>query len=724
MAERDVHLRDYLAVIRKHDFIVIICFLLVFGAALIVSVYMPREYEATATIEVQTSAKPSGLPSLMQSVMSSGVDQVSMATICRRFTSRPILAETVRNLKRTIPEMVGQSPEALAPKIRTDPIPDTRMVEVTVRMRRDEGGAERAVRVANELISVMQAHRSVKSDAKMDKRQDFIDNKMSDVMRQMDSSDQAIRQFLESGGGGPLVWPVQSRDIMERLSSLKIYREQSRRRIAAEQKKLDDLRTRLEEEPQWVESSKTFIRDPLLNKYRTDLVDLEQKLAEVRANSGENNPRVKALEAQSKRLRADMKSIAQEANSPNSKTESRNPTYQALLDQKIEAELNLIAYQAQLEIADRTFDELNGEVEQILLEMSEKQFQLTKMNREAGYKVVIYRSLLEKALEAEIWASENSDDNPGGVKGGIEIVDTAQPGGAPVSPRVKFIGVIAGLVGLVVGLAIAFLTEYFEDTYQSPDEAGEALNIPVLGIIPTMKTQQAGALPMLESSTSAEAESFRILVTNIEFSSPEKPYEALLVTSSAAAEGKSFAAANLAVAMAQARAGMGSGPEAQVILLDCDMRKAVQHELFGVDNHTGLSNLLVGNADIGAAMQDTSIPNLKLITCGPTPPNPVELLKSRRLGQILAELRGACGMLICDSPPVLPVADALILASKLDGVLFLADLGHTPGEVIQQAKEQLSKLDVPLLGLVCNRVGTAKHNSYYRHRSPLGKTTA
>ena len=197
-----------------------------------------------------------------------------------------------------------------------------------------------------------------------------------------------------------------------------------------------------------------------------------------------------------------------------------------------------------------------------------------------------------------------------------------------------------------------------------------------------------------------------------------------MLTSSAAGEGKSFAAANLAVAMAQARAGLGSGPAGQVILLDCDMRKAVQHKLFDVDNQTGLTNVLVGNADLKSVIQDTSIPNLKLITCGPTPPNPVELLKSQRLDEILGELKEAYGMLICDSPPVLPVADALILASKLDGVLFLADLGHTPREVIQQAKEQLSKLDIPLLGLVCNRVGTAKYNSYYHHKSPVGKTTA
>ena len=285
----------------------------------------------------------------------------------------------------------------------------------------------------------------------------------------------------------------------------------------------------------------------------------------------------------------------------------------------------------------------------------------------------------------------------------------------------KTISKIALMFLLVVGLGMAFLAEYFENTYQSPDEAGEDLDMPVLGVIPTMKVQQA--LPALESPASAVAESFRTLVTNIEFSSPGTPYKSLLITSSGAGEGKSFTIANLAVAMAQARAGSESGPTGQVILVDCDMRKPAQHEIFGVDNQIGLSNLILGNVGLESAIKDTCIPNLKLITCGPMPPNPVELLKSQRLGEILGKLRESYGMLLCDSPPVLPVADALVLASKLDGVLFLADLGHTPREIIRQAGEQLSKLEVPLPGLICNRIGAVKHNSYYHYKSPVGKAT-
>ena len=503
-------------------------------------------------------------------------------------------------------------------------------------------------------------------------------------------------------------------------------REESKMLIAAQQKRLNELEVKLADEPEWVENFRTFERDVLWDKYRVELVDLQKELAALLTDAGEENPGVKRLEAQIRIIREETKNVALEATLPSGKTESRSPMYLTMLNQRIGAELNLIAHRAQLEVVEGMLVELDNEIEKMFSEMPEKQFQLDKMRREAKYKINIYKVLLDKEIEAEIWADENSGASLSGMKGGIEFVDTAQPGSRPVSPRTKFIGAMAGLVGLVVGLAMAFLAEYFENTYQSPDEAQEALDIPVLGIIPFMKERQADGvtLSVLESPASVEAESFSTLVTNIEFSSPETPYKALLITSGSAGEGKSFVAANLAVAMAQARTGSGASAAGQVILVDCDMRKPIQHKIFGVENQIGLSNLLVGNAELRSVIQDTGVPNLKLITCGPTPPNPVELLKSQRMSEVLDELRDAYGMLLCDSPPVLPVADSLVLASKLDGVLLLADLGNTPREVISQAKEQISKLAVPLLGLICNKVGTAKYSSYYHHESAVREPSA
>ncbi len=462
MAENEVHLRDYLAVIRKHDFIVILSFLTIFGSALIVSFYIPREYEASAIIETKTETTPSGLSSLMQSFVSSGVDQVSMETICKRFVSRSILTETTRNLDKKYPNFDLGPPEALEPRIKTKVVPDTKMIEVTVRMRMDEGGSQIATLIANELVSVMQGHLSEKISAKMEKRRNFIDNKIRDVESQMNNSDQDIQRFLKDSGDD-LVWSAKADYMLTRLSSLIQFKEQYETLLAAEKKRLTELKSRLGSEPEWVEYSRTLSRDPLWDKNRTDLADFGNELAAARAEFGEKSPKVKSIEAQIDRIQDEMKNIASEAIS--AKTESRNPTYQTIMEQMIESELNSVAYEAQLRTVEKMLNELNEEKNRMFSEMPQSKYQLDKLRRQVDYGIDVYKALLEKRLEAEIWASESSDNEAVKEKGGIEIVDTAQPNSRPIKPRIKFIGAIALLVGLAVGLAMAFLAEYFENIY-------------------------------------------------------------------------------------------------------------------------------------------------------------------------------------------------------------------------------------------------------------------
>ncbi len=390
MAEREIHLRDYFAIIRKHDFIIIISFLLICGSALIVSLYMPRIYEASAVIEVQPSAKSSGLSSLMQNVMSSGADRVSMETMCKRFTSRSLLAETIRNLKRRIPEIGGDlgTPDALAPNIRAKIVPDTRMLEVTVMMRRDEGGSQRAAIVTNELISVMQTHRSAKTNSEMERRRRFINGEIKAVETQIDDSDRGMKEFLKDSGDA-LVWSARANYVLTRLSNMIGLKEKTETLRTAEQKKLNELKAKLDDEPEWVESSRTSSRDALWDKRRTNLADLERRLAAERIDYGDKHPSVRALKAQIDKLRGEMEATTQEAMLKSASTESRNPTRQILLNQMIETELDLIAYEAQYKIFEETLEKLNNEKEQIFLEMPENQFQLNKIKREAAYKVEV-----------------------------------------------------------------------------------------------------------------------------------------------------------------------------------------------------------------------------------------------------------------------------------------------------------------------------------------------
>lgn len=199
---------------------------------------------------------------------------------------------------------------------------------------------------------------------------------------------------------------------------------------------------------------------------------------------------------------------------------------------------------------------------------------------------------------------------------------------------------------------------------------------------------------------SPAAEGYRTLRTNIQFSSLDRRFRRLLLTSATADEGKSITVANLAVTMAQA--------EAKVIVVDCDLRRPAQHTIFNLRNSLGLTSLfLAAGAGLRPAevpLQQTAVPNLWILPSGPLPPNPAELLASARMDEILARLDQRADVILLDSPPVVAVTDAAVLCSKVDGVLLVVGAGKVKRDVARKAKAQLEAVRANVLGLVVNDV--------------------
>jgi len=187
------------------------------------------------------------------------------------------------------------------------------------------------------------------------------------------------------------------------------------------------------------------------------------------------------------------------------------------------------------------------------------------------------------------------------------------------------------------------------------------------------------------------AEAFRTLRTNLIFSSLDHPLTTLLVTSPAPEEGKSTTLANLAVTMAQGGR--------KTILVDCDLRRPRQHEIFGVPAAPGLTSMILDAQD-DPALAATEVENLWLLPAGPLPPNPADLLSSRRMESLISTLKSQADIVLFDAPPILAVTDAALLASKLDGVLLVVSAGRTKREHAQRAKELLEKIHVRLVGAV------------------------
>lgn len=212
----------------------------------------------------------------------------------------------------------------------------------------------------------------------------------------------------------------------------------------------------------------------------------------------------------------------------------------------------------------------------------------------------------------------------------------------------------------------------------------------------------------LKNPKSIFSEAFRTLRTNIQFTSIDKSMKIIVITSTNPDEGKSIVSSNLAVSIAQT--------EKRVLLVDCDMRKPKIHKIFGITNHDGLTNILMGEKKLDdvSFKGGTEIQSLSIVTSGPIPPNPSELLGSRRMKDFLEDMREQFDMIIIDSPPINLVTDSAILSTVADGTIMVVEVGKTDVDAIKNGKELLEKVHANLIGVVLNKIPT-KGRSYYSY---------
>jgi succinoglycan biosynthesis transport protein ExoP len=300
----------------------------------------------------------------------------------------------------------------------------------------------------------------------------------------------------------------------------------------------------------------------------------------------------------------------------------------------------------------------------------------------------------------------------------ISVVEPATVPNAPIGPKTRTNVLLAAVVGVMLGAGFAFLIEYLDDTLKSPDDVVQALGLSPLGAISRIDGKSyEDKLVAAIHPRSPISEAYRILRTNIQFSAVDKPLGTLLVSSPNPIEGKSITLANLGVVMAQA--GLSA------ILVDSDLRRPVLHKIFDLPNKEGLTTaLLDGEFNLDGRLQTTQVENLKVLTSGPLPPNPSELLGSQKMKVLIESLKGKADVVLFDSPPTLVVTDAAVLAGQVDGVFLVADAGHTRREMAWRAKEDLLKVGANVLGAVLNKLsprGAGYYYYYYYSRDGDGR---
>jgi non-specific protein-tyrosine kinase len=288
-----------------------------------------------------------------------------------------------------------------------------------------------------------------------------------------------------------------------------------------------------------------------------------------------------------------------------------------------------------------------------------------------------------------------------------EILNPATAPASPYEPATMRNLILAVVFGVVLGIGLAFLVDYLDDSIKTKEDLERATGgLTTLALIPRSSGWRAkddAWLESIASPTSPTAEAYRSLRTSLQFKSLESPIRTILVTSPRAADGKSTTVANLAVALARA--------DQRVVVMSCDLRRPRVHDFFGVPNAIGFTSVLVGDATLASALQPVpGMEHLVVLPSGPIPPNPSELLSSARTKEIVQRFASEADVVLIDSPPVLPVADALVLSEFVDAVILVANAGNTTRKGASRASELLRDIAAPVIGTVlCNADGTGRY---------------
>jgi polysaccharide biosynthesis transport protein len=370
------------------------------------------------------------------------------------------------------------------------------------------------------------------------------------------------------------------------------------------------------------------------------------------------------------------------------------------------------------ELLSRTLEQQKSEANL----MSERMVQYNILKRDAEADKALYDGLLTKLKEAGISSALQSSN--------IRIVDPAMIPPTPARPAKMRNVTLAFLVGLVGGVGLAILREYMDNTVKTPDDIEALSRLPSLAVVPAFQDSEGDApkrrslkdslgnghsrhveLVAQHLPKSQMSEAFRALRTALLLSQAGHPPQVILVTSALPREGKTTAAANLAVTLAQ----LGD----RTLLIDADLRKPGVGRLLNLNGskYAGLSSYLAGVSSLDlVTVQHPAIPNLSAIPTGPLPPNPADLLSSHRLADAITELRTKFKFIVIDTPPVMAATDAVILSVKADGVVLVVRSGETPKEAFNRTRELLMSVKCRLLGVVLNAVDSSAPDYYYSYR--------
>jgi capsular exopolysaccharide synthesis family protein len=333
-----------------------------------------------------------------------------------------------------------------------------------------------------------------------------------------------------------------------------------------------------------------------------------------------------------------------------------------------------------------------------MLALNRSDVELAVLQRDMESNRQIYDSLLQRVNEFGVTREQRISN--------LRIVDRAEVPQAPLATGIRSDLRLGLLGGLLLAIGMAFLLERLDNRVKLPEQIGSELGLTFLGMVPLVSEEEPARPLLVDRPVPAGfGEAIRAFRTNVRLSIASDGLRSVVVTSACAGDGKTLVASNLALTLAMA--------EQRVLLIDADLRRPSLHTAFDLKKEPGLTNFLIGDGQAASLIRRTRVPGLHILTSGTLPPNPSELLDSRRFKKFISQLGKYYDWVVLDSPPVMPVTDAIVLADVASGVIFVTAAEITPLPAARSAIEQLRRAPAPLLGAVLNRADLKRRSYYY-----------
>jgi capsular exopolysaccharide synthesis family protein len=694
--EPQIDLREYWNILLKRRWTVLAVFVAAVTLAAIFTLRQKKIYEARASVIIELVA-PQVLGNVRE-VYNLGAgsywsNKEYYETQYKVITSRAVAQRVVQLLKlegnrgfleleRLSPEeqkLVLDSdldyPELVRDAISVEPVKDSRMAYIKAR----HGDPKWAKRLADTVVNAyrdynLQTRREITLEAA-----GWLADQAKELKVRMDESENELQAFKENLKILSVSLEDRQNITSQRLFDLNQTLNQTQaQRIALESRRKQILDIR--ESRQALDSIEKVIDNRLIQQLKESFFKLREQQAELSSRYLPDHPKAKAV---AEKLDEVQRNIKREVDNVLTSLEAE---YQA----KVESERAL----------QRELAKVKGEA----LEVNKYALDYSRLKRVSDNNATLYQLVLTRQKEAALSAHQETNN--------VYKLDSAVEPRFPVHPRVKLNILLAAVVGLLGGIGLAFFLEYLDNTVKGQEDLERNVQVAFLGIIPSIKleSQGEGAEVMrlrdnylISHPKSTVAEACRTVRTNILFMAPDTPPRRLLVTSPSPQEGKSTVSINLAITMVQS----GS----RVVLVDTDMRRPRLHKSFGIQSGAGVTTAILGEASLEQVVHASEMPGLDVIPCGPVPPNPTELLHTDRFKRFIEALSERYDRVIFDSPPVLAVADPLILASQMDGVVLVIKAAQTSRELARRAVRQLRDIKARVLGAVINDLDLA-HRDY------------